>query len=545
MKKDSFLKGTLVASVAIILTKILGILYVIPFYSIIGKQGGVLYAYAYNIYNLFLNISTAGIPIAISMIVSEYITLNMHEAKERVYKISKKLVLLISIVSFLVLFFFAYYVAVFFVGGIDGSTPKNDIDLAVKAIALALLVAPIISVYRGYMQGHKYISPGSISQVIEQLIRIIVVLLGSYLAINVLGYSITTGVVVALLGALIGAVAALIYLKVKIHKNKEKFEVKDKSKKDNITNKEITKKIVYFCIPLIIISVTNDLYNITDMKLIIKGLYMIGYPASDAELISSIIATWAPKICMILMAISMGLATSLTPHIIEKHTKKDYKGSNEIFNQAISSMICAGLPMAAGIIIFKDEIYNIFYGSSIYGGNILAISIIVTLVIGILTVANTSLQGFKKFKVVILGTITGLLINIILDIPLILLFNKIGIIPYFGTSVATIIGAMISLTIAMIYLKKVYKFKYKKIWHNLTKTLVATIIMTLLIVCLNQIINLELTGRTALTIKVMIYGIVGAGVYAIIMYFNNGFNEVFGKEIVDKVLKRIHLKREN
>ena len=545
MKKDSFLKGTLVASVAIILTKILGILYVIPFYSIIGKQGGVLYAYAYNIYNLFLNISTAGIPIAISMIVSEYITLNMHEAKERVYKISKKLVLLISIVSFLVLFFFAYYVAVFFVGGIDGSTPKNDIDLAVKAIALALLVAPIISVYRGYMQGHKYISPGSISQVIEQLIRIIVVLLGSYLAINVLGYSITTGVVVALLGALVGAVAALIYLKVKIHKNKEKFEVKDKSKKDNITNKEITKKIIYFCIPLIIISVTNDLYNITDMKLIIKGLYMIGYPASDAELISSIIATWAPKICMILMAISMGLATSLTPHIIEKHTKKDYKSSNEIFNQAISSMICAGLPMAAGIIIFKDEIYNIFYGSSIYGGNILAISIIVTLVIGILTVANTSLQGFKKFKVVILGTITGLLINIILDIPLILLFNKIGIIPYFGTSVATIIGAMISLTIAMIYLKKVYKFKYKKIWHNLTKTLVATIIMTLLIVCLNQIINLELTGRIALTIKVMIYGIVGAGVYAIIMYFNNGFNEVFGKEIVDKVLKRIHLKREN
>ena len=78
-------------------------------------------------------------------------------------------------------------------------------------------------------------------------------------------------------------------------------------------------------------------------------------PANNAELISSIIATWAPKICMIIMAISMGLATSLTPHIIEKYTKKDYKGSNKIFNQAISAMMCASMPMIAGIIIFKED----------------------------------------------------------------------------------------------------------------------------------------------------------------------------------------------
>ena len=89
MKKDSFLKGTIIASIAIIITKILGVLYVIPFYKIIGEDGGVLYSYAYNIYNLFLNISTAGIPIAISMIISEYLTLGHLEAKERVYSLGK------------------------------------------------------------------------------------------------------------------------------------------------------------------------------------------------------------------------------------------------------------------------------------------------------------------------------------------------------------------------------------------------------------------------------------------------------------------------
>lgn len=535
MKKDSFLKGTLIASIAIIITKILGILYVIPFYDIIGTQGGVLYAYAYSIYNLFLNISTAGIPIAISMIVSEYITLGMFDAKERVYKISKKMVLIISILAFLTLFLFSYYVSIFFVGGISGSTPKRDIDLAVKAISLSLLIAPILSVYRGYIQGHKYISPTSISQVIEQFIRIVFLLITSYLCIKVFKTGITIGVIVSLLGAFVGAIVAYIYLKVKKRENIDKFELKD-NKKDSITNKEITKKIVYFCIPLIIISVTNDLYNIIDMKLIIKGLYMIGYPAKNAELISSIIATWAPKICMLIMAISMGLVTSLTPHIIEKHTKKDYKGSNELFNKAISTMLFASVPMTIGIIIFKDEIYNIFYGTSNYGGNILAISAVVTMVIGILTVANTSLQGFKKFKVVIISTITGLVINTILDIPLILLFHKIGIIDYFGTSTATIIGSLISLTIIMIYLRKKYKFGYKSIVNNFIKISLSTIVMALVIINLNYFIDINPTGKILLTIKVFIYGVIGIITYALTLYFNHGFKDIFEIDVL-KLIK--------
>ena len=90
--------GTIIASLSIIFVKILGALYVIPFYKIIGEQGGALYSYAYTIYNLFLNISTAGIPIALSMIISEYITLDNIDAKERTFKIGKKIILTFSII---------------------------------------------------------------------------------------------------------------------------------------------------------------------------------------------------------------------------------------------------------------------------------------------------------------------------------------------------------------------------------------------------------------------------------------------------------------
>jgi O-antigen/teichoic acid export membrane protein len=75
LKKNTFIQGTLIASISMIFIKVIGAVYVVPFYAIIGESGGTLYRYAYSIYNLFLNISTAGVPIAMSMIISEYLTL--------------------------------------------------------------------------------------------------------------------------------------------------------------------------------------------------------------------------------------------------------------------------------------------------------------------------------------------------------------------------------------------------------------------------------------------------------------------------------------
>ena len=540
MKKDSFLKGTLVASIAIIITKILGVLYVIPFYKIIGESGGVLYSYAYNIYNLFLNISTAGIPIAISMIISEYITLGKLDAKERTFKVGRKIILTFSCISFLVLFFFSDYFALFFINGVEGASPIKDISLVIKAISISLIITPYLSVLRGYLQGHKFIAPGSISQVWEQIVRIAIILIGSYLSINIFKTSIPIGVSIALLGAFFGALAAYIYLRYKINKNKKLFEVAEE-KDNNIDNKQIAKKIIFYCIPLIIISITNDLYNIIDMKLIIKGLYIIGFSPTKCELISSIVCTWAPKICMIISAISMGLITSLIPHIIESYTKKDYKSSNKIFNQAISTMLIIALPLTMGIIILAGDVYHIFYGSSPYGGKILAVSGIVSLIIGILSVMNTALQGFKKFKLVIISTAIGLLINTILDIPMIILLNKIGLTPYIGTSISSIIGALTSIVIILIYLKKNFNFNYSSIRKIIAKTIVPLFIMSIVVFGLNIVMGTK--ESTIFTfIKVAVLAIIGLVVYLVLLYKNNGLNSIFEKDKIDNIMKKIHLK---
>ena len=104
MKKNNFIDGAIISTLCLIICKILGLIYVIPFYKIIGTQGGALYSYAYSIYAVFLNLSTVGIPSAIAKIISEYDTLSYKYLKEEAYKIANKMLTGIGFLSFLIMF---------------------------------------------------------------------------------------------------------------------------------------------------------------------------------------------------------------------------------------------------------------------------------------------------------------------------------------------------------------------------------------------------------------------------------------------------------
>ena len=534
LKKNSFMQGTIIASFSIIFVKILGALYVIPFYKIIQEQGGALYSYAYTIYNLFLNISTAGIPIALSMIVSEFITKGMYDAKERTYKISQILVSILSLLSFTFIFVFSDKIAYFITSGNTGLNTLEDISFVIKAISICLLITPLLGILRGYLQGHKFISPSSFSQVIEQIVRILVVLLGSYLAIKVYKTEISIGVGIALTGAFLGALVAYILLKIKISKNKESFPKSDK--KDDITNKEILKKLITYCIPLILTSIISNLYETIDLKLIIKGLNMINFDPSEVEVIASVISTWTPKICVIITAISMGLITSLIPHIISSYVKKDMKDVNDKFNLAISTMLFATIPMTLIIMFLSSEVYYIFYGSSVYGPLVLKYIAVVNLFLGLVTIINTVLQGIKKFKLIYLSTFVGLLINTILDIPLILLFNKLGLCPYIATMVSSIIGYSIAFIIVSIILVKKLNFNYKDMYKNIKKMLLPTFCMILVLV-ISVFVKLE-QNIIASILKIISFGGVSTIIYLVVAYKNGLIKNVLGNDILSRFKKQ-------
>jgi len=543
MKKNSFVEGTIVAYLSILITKIIGAIYVIPFYNIIGENGGVLYSYAYNIYNLFLNISTSGIPTAVAIIISEYNALKMFNEREFTYKIANKVISIISFIAFLIMFVFAKYLALFFIGDMDGANSIESIVLVIRVISLCLLIVPFLSVTRGYLQGNKYVAPSSFSQLLEQLARIFIVLIGSYVAINVLHLSIPIGVSVALFGTVFGAGVALLYLKSKIKKNKQQFlKGVDKPLKSSVPKNEIIKKIAKHALPVIIIAITQNLYEMVDLKFIIKGLYMIGFTASESEILGSIVVTWSPKICMLINALAIGLCTSIIPFIVEGYTKKDIKLVNSRFNQAINTILFVGIPLATFIVAFSKPVYYIFYGNSNYGGIILKMMAIVSIFFSITMVVNMMLQGMKKYKIVYLNTFIGLLVNALMDIPMILLLNKLGFYPYLGTLMSTLLGQLVSLTIVFISLKREHKFEYIQILKNIIKTTIPTLCMIVTILLLKSFIKYN-NGYILTIIKLGICGIISMGVYMLITYKNKSLQNILGEDIINKILTKLRIKK--
>lgn len=531
MKKNEFIEGALIATIAIIVSKILGVLYVIPFYRIIGENGGSLYGYAYNIYNFFLIISSAGIPLAISKITSEYNTLGKNKEKTYMFKYSQKIIGAFSIISFLICFVGANFIANAIVGDLTGGNTVTDVAFVIRCVSFAILVVPMLSISRGYLQGHRYITVPSVGQVIEQLVRVIVIIAGSYLALKVFNLTVAQAVGIAVFGACAGALISYLYLFIKMRKVKSEIFVPCK-KVSKEEKKNILKKLIGYCIPFIIINVANSIYNSVDMILVIRGLNNVGYPAQDIETISSVFTTWGSKLVSVVTAIATGLVVSLIPSIVEAYTKKDMKEVNIHFNKTLQVLLYVILPLSIFLSIFAKQVWSIFYGESFYGPLIFKYTILLAILDSAYIMICSALQGLSKTKLIYTAVATGLITKTILDLPLIYLFNYLGIYPFYGAILATTIGYCLSLIIPLYTLKHKYNFDYTKTLKSIPK-LIATIAF-LVVICLGirYFVFSHITRKIYTFIALALTGILSLIIYYLLN--KDLLNELVGDKLLNK-----------
>lgn len=531
VRKSSFVEGTFIATLAIVFTKFLGILYVIPFYKMVGAKGSALYAYAYTIYVIFLDISTAGLPIAISKVVNEYDTLKQDEKKIKTYFIARRIMMIVSMIVFLFMFLFAHNIALFLVGDLTNGNSVSDATLVIRIISFAILVVPYLSVAKGYLQGHSIINVSSISQIIEQLVRIIIILGGSFLCIYVLKIGVVAAICISLLGASLSGLIAYVFVNRKI-----KISIKDictyKYKFNINKDKDIIKKIFKYAIPYIIINAISSLYNFVDMSLLLKTLNYLKYDTVLIEFATSSITTWAPKINMIVSSIAMGMSMSLVPAMVSSYTLRKMDQVCNKVNQAIQIILYISIPLCMFIFLFSDHVWNIFYGYSMEGSIILKCSIIYALLINIYMTISTILQGLNKFKMVYILTGVGFLVNGILDIPLMVIFNYFNIEAYLGAIVATIIGYSISIIIGLVNLKKECQLSYKNTLINGLKIILISLGVMVILLFSKYIYSVSILNKIYSIIYVIIEGVLGVILYVYI---------TFKLKIIDQIFKRKNL----
>lgn len=516
LKKSGFLEGAFIATFCIIITKILGIIYVIPFYKIIGEQGGTLYGYAYNIYNIFLIISSAGLPLAISKLTSEYNALKQDDKKVRMYQIATKIISIFSISSFLICFIFAPQLSNLIIGELEGGNTIEDVTFVIRLISFALLVIPMLSIKRGYLQGHTYIKEPSISQIIEQIVRIAIIIIGSYTAVNIFKLPIKFAVGISVLAAAIGGLSTYIYLAVITNKNKKQIDLDKKVEKNKQIDHEIIKKIITYSIPFIVINLANTIYTFTDMVLVIRTLPKLGFSAIDTEFISSVFTTWGVKFNTIITSISTGLIISLIPNMVKDYTEKNYPAVNQNFNKCLKIILLIIAPLAIFISCMSTSMWNIFYGNNNYGPMIIKYTIIVTILDCLYMVVNSLMQSINKRNIIYVSVITGLILNLILDIPFMYIFSKLGLPAYYGAITATLVGFILSNTISLIFLNKEMHIDYKETLLVIPRFILSTILLIVILTLFKKVLPINNPNRLIQVANILISGIISGGIYLIV-----------------------------
>ena len=542
LKKNSFIQGAFIATLGIVISKILGIIYVIPFYAIIGDQGGALYGYAYNIYSIFLGISQAGLPLAMSKLISEYNTLGYYETKEKIYKVGKNFLNILGVICFLILFIFAPQIADLIIGGVtDGNSPE-DIIFVIRIISTAILVVPILSVSRGYLQGHKFITPTPVSQIIEQIVRVLIIVIGSYLMLRVFNFPLRTAVGCAVFAATVGAICSYLYIYVKIKKNKEQFNVKSIKKEPNLSTKKILKMLIIYAIPFVMIDLFRSIYNSVDVITLVKSLVNnFGYLTKDAETVMSVISTWGLKLNMIIISVVSGIMTSLIPNLTSSFVSGDMKDVNKKINQTLQIILCISLPMTIGLSFITTPVWNVFYGMSTYGEITYRYLVFVAFATTLFTATTTTMQLLKEYKMVFFTLIVGLLIKSTLNVPLMYLFNNLGIYPFYGAITATILGFVTSAIISTIHIKRKFNINYKTTISEAKNIIIAVTLMLAVMFATTYIIPLKVEGRLLSFVIAVIYALIGGSVYLIYTYKTKILENVFGKKFLNKITSKLKI----
>ena len=537
MKKNNFLQGAIVATLSIIICKILGLLYVIPFYSIIGTQGGALYSYAYSIYSIFLSLSTCGIPIAVSKLVSEYNALKEYINKEVVYKIALKIMVSIGILSFIIMFVFAKSIAYMFIGNIEGGNTLNEVATAIRVVSIALLVVPQQSVIRGYLEGHGMITTTSISSVLEQFVRVIIIIVGSFITVKVLKLPINCAVYVAIFAASIAALSSYIYLRIKVKNNKKNLNIVQVT--DSYSKKDILKKIIYYALPFVLIDLIKSLYGMVDSVTVVKTLVKLGYSMETAETVFGVIATWGTKLNMIIISISMGITISLVPNLSASLAKKNFKDVNQKINQSLNIMLFFTIPMSVGISFLAKPVWIIFYGYNQISINVFRVFILQVIFFGLYTTIINISQTLNETKTSLIMLIGSFVFKVILNIPSMYLLKYIGIDAYYGSIVVNAFVEGLTFLITLLLLKKKYNFKFRFILKTLLKIMLCLILMLGFLVFLSLFIKMTSISRVGSIIYITIYSIAGCVIYVATALKINLFGDIFGINSVKAIIKKL------
>ncbi|MFJ7974523.1 putative polysaccharide biosynthesis protein [Peribacillus sp. JNUCC 23] len=535
---SKLLKGAFILTLGSVLSKVLGLLYVIPFDALMGVKGAGLYSHAYVPYTIFISMATAGMPLAVSKTVSKYNSLEEYAVSRKLYKSSLKLMLVTGVLAFIVMYALAPVYANFVSVG-EKSFTADDITAVIRAVSFALIIVPFMSIIRGFFQGHQKMEPTAISQVVEQIVRIVFLLAGAYVVLKIMDGNLVTAVSVATFAAAIGAVGGLFVLL--WYWKKEKPYLNDLLKQDkgtmDISLPHIYKEILISSIPFIFVSVAMPVFQFVDNLTFEKTLVSIGLSGDFAESAFGILNFNAQKLVVIPMTLATAFSMALLPSVTKAYVSDDDKAFRHQLDQAFQILLFLTIPAVIGMATLADPIYTAFFDHNPLGTSILATYAPTAILFALFSVSAAVLQGINQQKYSVLSLLVGLLIKLSINIPFIKMFESVGAV------YATTLGYIAACALNLFFIHYFTGYRYKLVIKRTILMSVFTAIMGLVVWGVESLLGLFLDPEIKLQaiVIIIISAIFGGLVYAAFSLKSKLAHRLFGSRI-DRLAQKLGVK---
>ncbi|GGH87763.1 O-antigen/teichoic acid export membrane protein [Pullulanibacillus pueri] len=529
MSGSTLMRGTFILSVAIFFTKLIGMLFTIPFYHIVKEHGVYLYSFAYNPYAIILSISTVGVPLAVSKFVAKYNAIGDYQTGRRLFRSGLLLMTLTGFVGFLIMFFGASAIVHL------SDVHPEDVDelvFVIRVLSFALIIVPAMSLIRGYFQGFQSMGPTALSQTIEQVVRIGFGLIAAFIVVEVFHGSKVMGVALVTFGAFVGAIAGLIVL--------IRYWMKRKPHLDKLANNSVVKdrpklasmykELISYAIPFVCVGLANQIYLQVDqftLNHFMKDFHQ-ALSNGDLELIIACLMNLDQKLIMIPVSLSTALALSVVPSVSASYALGDRREMQIKITKALQLTLFLTIPAVVGLSVLSHMIYGLFYdleGMSI-GGEILRWYAPSAILFALFSVSAAILQGINRQKVTILSLGIGILLKLILN-PLFIKWFALT-----GSIWATDIGYFFSILINFVAIRWETLYNYTFIAKRTLLICIFTFIMALGIGVIFFFHGGAVPHTKTQSLVYTILGvIVGGAIFAVLSVFSGLARQVIGDRI--------------
>lgn len=534
--QNTFLKGSAWMTFGSIASRILGALYIIPWYAWMGSYGNIanaLTARSYNIYTIFILISTAGIPGAIAKQVAKYNALNEYGIGRKLFRKGLILMTVLGIVSAAIMYFTSPLLAS------NGSQSDPRQVAVMRSLSYAILIIPILSIMRGYFQGYADMMPSAMSQFVEQFARVVWMLLTAFVIMKLQHGSYVHAVIQSNLAAAVGAlfgIGLLIWFLFSRRKQLD-YLVAHSNNRLRVSTTELFGEIIAQAIPFIIIDSGITLFSLVDQYTFHPMIASLVHASSDTiEDWYALFGLNANKLIMIIVSLASAMAVTAIPLLSAAHTRGDYKSISKQIANTMDLFLFVMIPAAFGMAAISRPIYTVFYGPDLLGSNVLYLSSFTAISLGLFTVLMAILQGLSGNGLAIKYLVLGLILKGILQYPMIFLFKV------YGPLVATNLGLLIIVALSLKHLEVQYDFNLNRTSRRLAGVTAFSVGMFLVVKLCEMGLGKFLNPDHRFNALVLVIVAVGAGVvfYGLVTLKTGLVQSVLGSK-VESILVRLHM----